>query len=186
MYLLLPLITFVMTGKFTYSAIAGAIYEGIFGVGCTIALWLDENKDITILSSICGILIGACGIGLIFMNAEIIWLYYILISIMALSHAIIYYFMYHRMLMKSKVVGRNTTCVINKINMNILSTCIVCSFGLFLPISACFIAGSVLSVLSGISVPYVEEKTRRILVDHLEDNEIREDISMFEKLKKED
>jgi len=36
-----------------------------------------------------------------------------------------------------------------------------------------------MSAAGGLAIPYVEEKTRRILVDHIEDNEIREDYSIF-------
>ena len=83
------------------------------------------------------------------------------------------------MILKSKIIGRNITCVTNKINMFFLSTSFIVSFGLFLPLNACFIIASGLSIISGVSSPYVEEKTRRILVDHLEDNEIRDDYSIF-------
>lgn len=183
-YLLLPLFTFIKMGTFTYSAIASALYEGTFGIGCFIANKLDENKDITIFSAVCGVMIGVCSISLIFTSVSTIWLYYALIVIMAFSYAILYYFMYHRMLMKSKVVGRNTTCVINRINMNLLSSCFVCGFGLFLPIASCFVIAGSMCALSGIICPSVEEKTRRILVDHLEDNEIREDKSFFDKFRK--
>ena len=80
--------------------------------------------------------------------------------------------MYDRLLKKSKLVGRNTTCVINKIFMFFLSTCFVSSFGIIsLPIAFC--VGGGMSIVSGSIIPFVEEKTRRILVDHLEDNEIR-------------
>jgi len=36
-----------------------------------------------------------------------------------------------------------------------------------------------MSIVSGGIIPYVEEKTRRILVDHLEDNEIKKQGKMF-------
>lgn len=179
MYLLIPLLTFTLTGKFTYSAIATAIVDGMYGIGCYVAGKIDAKKDMTIMSLIAGIILGISGISLIFIKEQFMWLFYLLTAIMAFSYAITYFFMYHRMLMKSKIIGRNTTCIINKINMYFLSTCFVVSFGLFLPISACFYVAGGLSILGGVSSPYVEEKTRRILVDHLEDNEIREDRSIF-------
>lgn len=83
--------------------------------------------------------------------------------------------MYNRMLMKSKIVGRNTTCVINKINMYFLSTACIVSVGLFLSIGSIFVVAGAMSIVSGIISPNLEENTRRILVDHLEDNEIKED-----------
>lgn len=175
MYVLIPLLTFTITGKFTYSALASALFDGIFGIGCYITGKLDNKKDITIATAIAGAFIGVFGIMLIFVTENTMWIFYVLVSLMALCYSMTYFFMYHRMLMKSKIVGRNITCVINTINMKFLSTCFVVAFGLFFPIITCFCVGGVLSIVSGISSPYIEEKTRRILVDHLEDNEIRED-----------
>jgi hypothetical protein len=112
-------------------------------------------------------------IAMIFVKAEFIWLIYILCGIMAFSYSFAYFFMYDRLLKKSKIIGRNTTCIINKIYMFMLSTCCIVSCGLIgLPVAFC--VGGGMSILSGASIPYVEEKTRRMLVDHLEDNEIRE------------
>ena len=87
--------------------------------------------------------------------------------------------MYNRMLMKSKIVGRNTTCIINKINMYFLSTAFIVSFGLFAPMVACFCVAGGMSIFAGSISPNLEEKTRRILVDHLEDNEIKDDHRIF-------
>ena len=53
-----------------------------------------------------------------------------------------------------------------------LSTCFIVSFGLIsLPLAFC--VGGGLSIMSGIYTPYIEEKTRRLIVDHLEHNEIK-------------
>ena len=62
--------------------------------------------------------------------------------------------------------------------MFFLSTCFVCAFGaISLPLA--FIVGGGMSMLSGTLIPVVEESTRRMLVDHLEDNEIKEKGKMF-------
>ena len=87
--------------------------------------------------------------------------------------------MYNRMLMKSKIVGRNTTCVMNKINMYFLSTACIVSVGILLPIVGCFVVSGVMSIASGVISPHLEERTRRILVDHLEDNEIKDDYGIY-------
>ena len=122
----MPLLLYTITGKFTNAAIAGALFDGIFGIACMLIGKLEHKKDITNLSTICGIIVGVAGISLIFVKENFIWLFYVLIAIFAVSYACAYIFMYNRMLMKSKIVGRNTTCVINKINMYFLSTaCIV-------------------------------------------------------------
>jgi hypothetical protein len=184
MYVLLPLLLYVLTGKFTYSAIASAIFDGLFGLGCYLTGKLESKRDITIMSATAGTLVGVMGILLIFIRDNTIGLCYLLIAIMAICYSMAYFFMYDRMIMKSKIVGRNVTCVVNKINMFYLSTGFIVSFGLFLPITACFCVGGVMSILSGITLPFVEEKTRRILVDHLEDNEIREDFSIFKRKNK--
>lgn len=83
--------------------------------------------------------------------------------------------------MKSKIVGRNINCIINKINMYFVTTSFIVSFGIFLPIWSCFVVGGTMSIAGGLSIPYVEEKTRRILVDHIEDNEIEDNTSLFSK-----
>ena len=181
-YVLMPLFMYTITGKFTTSAIASALFDGIYGVGVFIAGKLDNKKDLTIASSICGILFGLLGISLIVIKENYLWVFYVIVSMMALAYAIAYFFIYHRMLMKSKIVGRNTSCIINKINMYFISTAFIVSFGIILPIWSCFCVAGVLSIVGGLSSPYVEEKTRTLLVDHLEDNEIRGSIMSIDDL----
>lgn len=177
-YIMIPLLTFTLTGVYTYSAIATAIFDGVYGVGCIIAGKLNNKKDLTIVSSILGVVVGLMAISMVFVKAEYIWLIYVLCGVMAFSYSFAYFFMYDRLLKKSKIIGRNTTCIINKIYMFMLSTCCIVSCGLIsLPVAFC--VGGGMSMLSGASIPYVEEKTRRMLVDHLEDNEIRETGKIF-------
>jgi len=177
-YIMIPLLTYTLTGMFTYSAIATAIFDGVYGVGCLIAGRLNNKKDLTVAASVLGVVVGLMSICMIFITSSTMWIIYILCAIMAVSYSFAYFFMYDRMLKKSKIVGRNTTCIINKINMFFLSTCFVAVFGLIsLPTAFCI--GGGLSILSGVSIPYIEEKTRRILVDHLEDNEIKKTGKMF-------
>lgn len=174
----IPLLTYTLTGSFTYSAIATAIFDGVYGAGCLLAGRLNNKKDLTIVASISGVCVGIMSILLVFVRADFIWVVYIICAIMSISYSFAYFFMYDRMLKKSKIVGRNTTCIINKINMFFLSTCFVTAFG-FISLPVIFCVGGGMSVLSGVTIPYIEEKTRRILVDHLEDNEIRESGKMF-------
>ena len=63
--------------------------------------------------------------------------------------------------------------------MYFVSTTVIVSFGIVFPIWSCFLVGGVMSAAGGIAIPYVEEKTRKILVDHIEDNEIPEEKSIF-------
>lgn len=171
-YVLIPLFTYTLTGSFTYSAIATAIFDGCYGVFCIVAQKLNEKKDLTMCASICGVIVGLCDVAIIFLNSSSVWVIYIISGVMAVAYSFAYFFMYDRMLKKSKIVGRNTTCVINKINMFFLSTCFVAMFGLIaLPVGFC--VGGGMSIISGCTIPYIEEKTRKVLVDHLEDNEIR-------------
>lgn len=182
MYILIPLLIFTITGKFTNSAFAGALFDGLWGISSFVFGKLEHKKDITNLSIIGGIVLGVCSISLIFIKSEnLLWLFYLLIGLMAISYGVTYIFMYNRMLMKSKIVGRNTEAIINKINMYFLSTFVIVSFGLFLPITSCFCIAGGFSIASGVVSKNVEEKTRRILVDHLEDNEIKDDYSILNK-----
>lgn len=188
-YNMIPLLTFTLTGMYTYSAIATAIFDGVYGVGCLIAGRLNNKKDLTIASTIMGSIVGVTSILMIFIKSDFIWIIYILCAIMAGCYSFAYFFMYDRMLKKSKILGRNTTCIINKIYMFKLSTCCIVATG-FISLHFAFCVGGVLSILSGVSIPYVEEKTRRMMVDHLEDNEIRESTKVFffrkRKIKKQD
>lgn len=178
-YILMPLLLFVITGKFTYSAYAGAIFDGVMGISTYLFGKLEHKKDITILSIIGGIMLGVMAVCLTLLNDNFIWLFYILVALIAIGYSASYIFMYNRMLVKSKIVGRNTTAIINKINMYFLSTFFVVSFGLFLPLQVCFYVAGGMSIVAGVASPRVEELTRRILVDHLEDNEIKEDYKIF-------
>lgn len=173
LYMMIPLLTFTLTGKFTYSAVATAIFDGFYGISFLIAGKLNDKRDLMIVASISGVLVGLLGISMIFVKADYIWIIYILCAIIAICYAVAYFFMYDRLLKKSKIVGRNTTCIINKISMFFLSTCFVGLFGIIsLPLA--FGVGGVMSAVSGAVIPVVEEKTRQMLVDHLEDNEIRD------------
>lgn len=172
MYILLPLLMFTITGTFTTSAIASALFDGLYGVGCYLFEKLDAKKDLTTLSVIAGVLLGLGGILLIFIKTVI--LFCIVVSLMAICYSLIFFFSYHRMLAKSKLVGRSIECIVNKLNMYFVTTGIIVFFGIFLPVQICFVVAGTMSIGGAVSIPYVEEKTRRILVDHLEDNEIRE------------
>ncbi len=172
MYILLPLLMFTFTGTFTTSAIASALFDGLYGVGCYLFEKLDAKKDLTALSVVAGITLGVGGISLTLIK----WVipFYIVVAIMAICYSLIFFFSYHRMLQKSKIVGRNIDCIIGKLNMYFMTTGIIVSFGIFLPIWTCFVLSGTMSIGGAVALPYVEEKTRRILVDHIEDNEIRE------------
>ncbi len=171
-YNMIPLLTFTLTGGYTYAAIATAIFDGVYGVGCIIAGRLNNKKDLTVVSTVFGVVVGIMSIAMIFVKANYIWVIYILCGVMAFAYSFAYFFMYDRMLKKSKLIGRNTTCIINKIYMFMLSTCCIVTCG-FISLPVAFCVGGGLSIVSGVSIPYTEEKTRRMLVDHLEDNEIR-------------
>lgn len=177
LYILLPLLMFTITGTFTTAAIASAIFDGVYGVGCYLFEKLDAKRDLTNMSMCFGVILGIGGISLIFIKNLV--LFYIVVGIMAMCYSLVFFFSYHRMLMKSKIVGRNIHCIINKINMYFVSTTVIVSFGIIFPIWSCFVVGGVMSAAGGIAIPYVEEKTRRILVDHIEDNEIPEETSLF-------
>ena len=43
----MPLLLFTITGKFTYSAIAGALFDGVYGISCMLIGKLEHKKDIT-------------------------------------------------------------------------------------------------------------------------------------------
>lgn len=182
-YILMPLLLFTITGTFTSSAIAGAIFDGVWGISSFLFGKLEHKKDITILSVMGGVFVGLGAIALTFVNSNYIWSFYVLIAIISVSYSATYIFMYNRMIMKCKIVGRNTSAIINKVNMFFLSTFVVVSFGVFLPISVCFYVAGGMSLFAGLISPRVEESTRRILVDHLQDNEIKEDYRIF-RLKK--
>jgi len=181
-YIMIPLLTFRLTGKFTYSAVSTAIFDGLYGIGCYVASKLNHKKDLTIVSSIMGVSVGVVGVTLglsfLFVNESNIWIIYLLCGVMAICYSFAYFFMYDRLLKKSKIVGRNTSCIINKIFMFFLSTSFASAFGMIsLPVAFCVAGG--MSIVSGGIIPYVEEKTRRMLVDHLEDNEIKKQGKMF-------
>ncbi len=176
-YVLIPLLTFVLTGRFTDAAIATALFDGAYGLGCYVAGIIDARKDLTWVAMVCGIFVGIIGVSMIFIKSEFLWAFYLLCILLGICYAFAFIFMYNRMLTKTKLVGRGTTCVINRINMYSLSTCFACVFGLVFPIVSCFIVAGLLSIASGVASPFIEEKTRRILVDHLQDNEVRKEES---------
>lgn len=178
-YILMPLLLFVITGKFTYSAYAGAIFDGVWGISSFIFGKLEHKKDITVLSVVGGILLGVMAICLTLLKDNDVGLFFVMVALLAFGYSATYIFMYNRMLVKSKIVGRNTTAIINKINMYFLSTFVIVSFGLFFPIQVCFYVAGGMSITAGALSPRIEETTRRILVDHLEDNEIKEDYRIF-------
>jgi len=177
MYILLPLLMFTVTGTFTEAAIAGALFDGTLGISCFLIGKLEHKKDITALAVFGAVMVGILGVSTMFITEK--WLLYVIIVLFAICYSMAYIFMYNRLLMKCKIVGRSTTCVINKINMHFLSTFCMVSVGLFLPLVACFAVSGGMVLISGVVSPYVEERTRRILVDHLEDNEIKDDYSLF-------
>lgn len=167
---------FVTGGAYAVAGIFSAIYNLTYAVGSYIFGKLNDKKDLTIATSIISVALGGCLIALPFVENLIVL--YIIYGIMGITYPCLSIFVLNRMLVKSRIMGVSNEALNVRENGCVVAYMMGAGFGAILPCLAIpllplFILMGVTMEISAVLVPKNEEQTRRLLIDFLQDNEIR-------------
>ena len=140
----------------------------IHGIMVFVAAKLDEKFDLTVLASISSFIMAAC---IVVATLTIgLWPSFVCFLLIPVFWPIPAIFINQRMLAKSKILGITNDCNFIKYNGHLAGQTFCYMFGLTGFVWLIFVAGACLMVAVGITSPIIEEKTRKILVDYIENN----------------
>lgn len=160
--------TYLATGSFLVSGVLSGSCDAIHGIMAFVAAKLDEKFDLTVLASISSFIMAAC---IVVATLTIgLWPSFVCFLLIPVFWPIPAIFINQRMLAKSKILGITNDCNFIKYNGHLAGQTFCYMFGLTGFVWLIFVAGACLMVAVGITSPIIEEKTRKILVDYIENN----------------
>ena len=168
-YSIFGFLVYLKTGSFLLSGVLNACFDGLYALSTILVSKLDEKIDITILSSIITVLMGVMSIVLVLTAGST--LSYVLYELFAVMWPFQTIFINQRMLMKTKILGISNDANATKQYGVMVGDALYYLFG-FISFATCGVASSIALILGGIIMPITEEKSRKDLVNYLEDNEI--------------
>ena len=148
-------------------------FYAMFGLGCYVAGKLDEKIDLTnIVSIFC--LLSASLVCITPFVYNYIWLEVLLFSLVGFLYSFISIFCYSRMMTRCKIMGAGNKALYNRAQAGRYAQSIiylVASVSSVMFIPALILCGVMFSICSKF-IPVNEEKTRKMLVDYLQNNKM--------------
>lgn len=160
--------TYLTTGSFLISGVLTGSCDAIYGVMAFVAAKLDEKFDLTVLSSISSAIMAVCIIIATFTIG--LWPSFVCFLLIPVFWPIPAIFVNQRMLSKAKILGISNDCNFKKYNGHLAGQTFCYMFGLTGFVWLIFIAGAALMLGVSVVSPIIEEKTRKTLVDYIENN----------------
>lgn len=165
------LYVFSQQGEFATAGILNAIFNCFYAIGFYVAGIINEKHDTTKLVILASIIIAISVIILPFIPLEN---YFIIVCIIygliAFFYTFISLFVLERMLIKSRIMACSNKALFMRETGCVTAYCIGYSCGFF-GLLGIFIAIAVTMFSSSVTIPICEEKTRKNLVDYLQNNE---------------
>ncbi len=166
------LMVFIKLGEFAMAGILNAIFNCTFAIGYYVASLVNNRIDMTKLVVCVCLVISTCVIILPFINITTSFIFIALIyGIIGFSYPFLSLFVLDRMLIKSRIMACSNKALFMRETGCITAYILGYSFG-FIGLFGVIVVICVTMFLSSIVVPHNEEKTRRNLVDFLQNNEI--------------
>ena len=161
---------FATTGSYAIAGVFNAIYNATFGIGSYIFGKISQKKDILTHVVVCLVIMGACILTISFV--EIDWLRYVLFGVLGFVYSPVPLFNFQRLITKSRILGKSNVALYVREQSSNISIIVACGAGLFGTIVPSFIIIATNLFVSAAMMPFREEKSRRLLVDYLQFNEI--------------
>ena len=163
----------VSSSSYSFISYVQAAFYAMFGFGCFVAGKLDEKYDLTLLVGIYCIVSGILVCFVPFL-ANFIWIEVALFGAIGYLYSHISIFCYSRMMMRCNIMGIGNIALYNRAQAGRWSQCFIYSIAsissvLFVP--AFFVIGIIFGSCA-IFIPANEEKTRKMLVDYLQNNKL--------------
>ena len=163
------------TGSEAYS-FAGyiqAAFYGFYGLGSFVAGMIDEKKDINIITYIFCVLGGLSVLLIPLVMANII-LTIVVFAFIGFFYSFISLFVYSRMMPKARIMGCSNLALYGRVtgcHTSMVMMDLICVAGSVMFIPA-FIVTAVFFASTAIFTPVNEEKTRELVVDYLQNNNL--------------
>lgn len=167
------LFIFMKLGEFSTAGILNAIFHSFYAIGFYVASIINEKKDITKLVSFFCVLIGVSVMALPFIDITTQFILVCLIyGIIGTTYPFISLFVLDRLLIKCRIMG------ISNSGLFVRESSCICAYVTgyacgFFGLIGIFIATMVTMIFASFIIPTGEEKTRKNLVDYLQNNEIQ-------------
>jgi len=165
------------SNKYALAGVFSALFNAGFGVGSYLVGKLNDKQDLTRHVQVVCSIIAICMILISFVKNEVV--IYIIFAVVGFIYPYLSVFVLQRFLVKSRILGVSNWAILFREGASVI--CYITMFALstifsLLPKAVIFpmflvIAGAY--VFSIYLIPKNEEKTRKLLVDFLEDNEIQ-------------
>lgn len=166
------LFVFISRGEFALAGILNAVFNSLYALGFYLADVINNKKDITKLVSAFSCVIGVLIMALPFIDIS---KYFILVclvyGIIGFCYPFISLFILERMLIKSRIMGVSNNALFARETGCVTAYCIGYACGFF-GLIGIFVSIMITMCSAAFIIPTVEEKTRKNLVDYLQNNEI--------------
>lgn len=161
---------FTQNKSFAIMGILNAVIYLFNGIFSYVVGKLDDKTNLTPLMIVSSIILGICQPIVLIINS--MWVYIIVMILIGSTTPIILNYVYSRMISKCKILGISNKAIENKVN-----SCLIGNFCIYIPslfglFAASLIIAGAFVICNGYIIVANEEKTRKVLVNYLQDNEI--------------
>lgn len=160
---------FLQTSSFGSAGYINALYNAFYGIGCYIFSYLDNKKETTPL-----IIFSCIGSGLFVLSvvlfSNFVW-YYVAFAIIGTLYGFICTYPLSRLLPKCRIMGVSNDALFFRENASNVSVMVAIAFGFggsMIPVLICV---SVAMLISSAVMPLNEERTRKMLINYLQNHE---------------
>lgn len=168
-----------ISGSQSYGQVGifSAIFNATFGLGSYFAGKLNDRYDIMWLVQLTCVIMGLSVIAFTFTSS--IYVIYILFGLTGLFYPFLSLFVFQRLIVKSRILGVSNSALLARDNSAVGSYTFIyliamaCSLLPTITLVPIYIIIGALMLFSTYYVPKAEERTRKLLVDYLQNNEIR-------------
>lgn len=159
--------------SYSFVSYIQAGFYAMFGLGCYVAGKLDEKLDLTKIASIFCIA-SALLVCLTPFVYNYIWLEVFLYAAIGFMYSFISIFCYSRMMTRCKIMGIGNKALRNRAEAGRVAQSIIYLVAAISPVMfiPSLILGAVMFASCALFIPINEEKTRKMLVDYLENNKL--------------
>ena len=160
---------FLETSSYGSAGYVNAVYNAFYGIGCYIFSYIDSKKETTPLIVISCIASGLLVISLILFPNFVWW--YIAMAVAGMLYGFICTYPLSRLLPKCRIMGVSNNALFFRENASNISVIFAIIFGLFGSMVPVFICNMVAMMISSVVMPINEERTRKMLINYLQNHE---------------
>ena len=160
---------FLETASFGSAGYVNAVYNAFYGIGCYIFSYIDNKKETTPLI-VFSCLASAMLVLSLFLFPNFVW-WYVAMAVAGVLYGFICTYPLSRLLPKCRIMGVSNNALFFRENASNLSVIFAITFGVFGSMIPVFIVNAVAMLVSSVTMPLNEERTRKMLINYLQNHE---------------